>query len=40
MPYYLFKTRGVRALFNILAFVAIYLGAFVIGVALYALFTP
>jgi len=40
MPYYLFKTRGVRALLAIIAFVAIYLLAFVIGVALYALFTP
>jgi hypothetical protein len=40
MLYYLFKTRGVRALFVILAFVAIYLGAFVTGVALYALLTP
>ena len=39
MPYYLFKTRGWRALFAILAFVAIYLGASVLGVALYALFT-
>src|SRR3982751_314282 len=27
MPYYLFKTRGWRALFAILAFGAIYLGA-------------
>ncbi|HVG34070.1 MAG TPA: hypothetical protein VM911_13360 [Pyrinomonadaceae bacterium] len=40
MLYYLFKTRGVRALFTILAFVAIYLGAFVTGVTLYALLTP
>jgi hypothetical protein len=37
--YHLFKTRGWRALLVILAFGAIYLGAFVSGVALYALFT-
>ena len=40
MPYYLFKTRGVRALLIILAFVAIYLVAFVTGVMFYALLSP
>lgn len=38
MPYYLFKTRSVRSLLTVLAFVGVYLGAYIIGAALYAVF--
>ena len=34
MPYYLFKTRGARGLLSILAFIGVYVGGFVVGVAL------
>jgi hypothetical protein len=37
MPYYLFKTRGIKALLTILAFAGIYLGAYLIGIAVHAL---
>ena len=40
MPYYLFKTRGVRALLTVGAFVAVYLLAFLAGVMLAVLLTP
>lgn len=40
MPYYLFKTRSVRALLTILAFLGVYLGAFIIGLAVYAIYSP
>ncbi len=35
MPYYLVKTRGVKGLLYLLAFIAVYLTALVIGAALY-----
>lgn len=37
MPYYLLKTRGLRGLLAILVFAGVYVGAFMAGVALYAL---
>jgi hypothetical protein len=37
MPYYLFKTRGVKALLTILIFGAVHLGALAAGAGLYAL---
>jgi hypothetical protein len=40
MPYYLFKTRGSRALVTILIFVGVYLGALMLGVFCYVLLTP
>ena len=40
MPYYLFKTRGLRALLPVGAFVAVYLLAFLAGVMLAVLPTP
>ena len=40
MPYYLLKTRGAKGLLPILAFVSIYIGAAVVGMALYLLFDP
>jgi hypothetical protein len=40
MPFYLFKTRGVKAFLTIIAFVAIYFGAYATGVAIYVLLTP
>ena len=40
MPYYLLKTRGLKALLTILTFVGIYLGAYMIGVAIYVFLTP
>lgn len=39
MPIYLFKMRGVKALLTILAFVGIYLGAYIIGAILNVLLT-
>ena len=35
LPYYLFKTRGLKALLTILIFLAVYLGAYIIGVIIY-----
>lgn len=35
MPYHLVKTRGARGLLVILAFVAAYIGAFLLGATLY-----
>ena len=35
MPYYLIKTRGWRGLLVISVFAVVYLGTFIIGVALY-----
>ena len=40
MLYYLFKTRGIKGLLTILAFVVVYLGAYLIGVVIYVLQTP
>lgn len=40
MPYYLFKTRGLKALLTILIFVVVYLGAAILGAACYILLTP
>lgn len=39
MPYYLFKTRGVKAFLTILIFTAAYLGAYLAGAMLYLLLT-
>lgn len=36
MPYYLIKTRGLRGLLAILVFAVVYVGAFMVGVALHA----
>lgn len=40
MPYYLLKTRGAKGLPLILAFVSIFFGAVVVGMALYLLLAP
>ncbi len=40
MPYYLFKTRGLKAFLTILAFAAIYLGAYLIGITVHTLLVP
>lgn len=40
MPYYLFKTRGVRAFVTLLLFAVAYLGALFAGMALYILLAP
>jgi hypothetical protein len=40
LPYYLFKTRGARALLVILGFVAASIGATVLGMALYLFLAP
>lgn len=40
MLYYLFKTRGARALFIILAFLGIYVAASAVGAIAYALLSP
>ncbi|HEY6186067.1 MAG TPA: hypothetical protein VIW80_00205 [Pyrinomonadaceae bacterium] len=37
MPYYLFKTRGMKAFLPILAFIGLYLGGYVMGAVIYAL---
>lgn len=39
MPYYLLKTRGARGLLVILGFVAAYIGGFLAGMTISALFT-
>lgn len=39
MPYYLFKTRGIKALLIILAFVITYLGAAMMGAVFYIMLT-
>lgn len=39
MPYYLFKTRGVKGFLTILIFVGAYLGANLAGIMLYLLLT-
>lgn len=36
LPYYLFKTRGLKALLTILIFLAVYFGTYIIGVVIYA----
>jgi hypothetical protein len=40
MPYYLFKTRGERALIPIAAFIGVYFGAMIVGALLSILFLP
>lgn len=40
MPYFLFKSRGLRALLTIAAFVVVYAGTFVTGIVLYLLLAP
>ena len=40
IPYYLLKTRGAKGLLLILAFVITYIGAGVVGMALYLLVAP
>jgi hypothetical protein len=40
MPYYLLKSRGVKGLLPILAFIGAYVGALVAGAVLYALLMP
>lgn len=40
MPYYLLKTRGAKGLLLILAFVAVYIGSLIAGMALYLLLAP
>jgi hypothetical protein len=39
LPYYLFKTRGIKALLTILSFLAVYVGTYVMGVLAYAIFS-
>lgn len=39
MPYYLWKTRRAKGLLPILAFVSIYIGAIVVGMAVYLVLT-
>lgn len=39
MPYYLFKTRGIKALLTITIFLAVYVGAYMIGALAYAIFS-
>lgn len=40
MPYYLLKTRGAKGLLLILAFIAVYIGSLIAGMALYLLLAP
>jgi len=40
MPYYLLKSRGAKGLLIIVGFVGAYVGALVVGIALYVLCTP
>jgi len=40
LPYYLVKSRGRKGLLAILCFVAVYIGATLIGVALYLVLAP
>ena len=40
LPYYLFKSRGVRAVLVILGFAAVYIGGALLGMALYLLLAP
>jgi hypothetical protein len=35
MPYYLFKTRGPKAFLTLLAFLAVYLGTYIMTVVIY-----
>ncbi len=35
IPYYLFKTRGLKALLTILSFVGIFLGTYLVGIIVY-----
>ena len=37
LPYYLFKTRGIKALITILSFVAIFVGTYLIAFVLFLL---
>jgi hypothetical protein len=37
IPYYLFKTRGVKALITILSFAGIFMATYMIGALVYAL---
>ena len=39
MPYYLFKTRGIKGFLPVILFIGIYLGATLIGVMIYVTFT-
>jgi hypothetical protein len=38
LPYYLFKTRGLKALLTILIFLAVYFGTYIMGVVIYTVF--
>jgi len=40
LPYYLVKSRGRKGLLAILCFVAVYIGATLVGVALYLVLAP
>ena len=40
LPYYLLKSRGVKGILAILAFIGVYLGATVLGIVLYLLLAP
>lgn len=40
MPYYLVKTRGAKGLLMILGFIAVYVGALVVGMGIYLLLVP
>lgn len=40
LPYYLFKTRGIRGLLVILGFVGVYIGGAVVGMMLYLFLAP
>jgi hypothetical protein len=38
IPYYLFKTRGVKAFLTILTFLAVYVGTYIMGMMVYLIF--
>jgi hypothetical protein len=38
MPYYLLKSRGIKGILVLLAFIAVYIGASILGIVLYLLF--
>lgn len=40
MPYYLVKTRGLKGLLYVFAFVSVYVAAFVAGIVVYVLVMP
>ena len=39
LPYYLFRTRGIKALLMVLGFLAVYLGTYIIGVMICIIFS-